>query len=142
MNIINSNRGFTIIEIVIVIVILGILGAVAVPKLGSLISDSKEESTKAEMKTIKDTIVGEFGYRATVGADPTSADDLVTKPTGVAAWNKFTQRGWNGPYINDDGTENFKRDAWDNPYQFTANEIRSRGPDATLNTADDIVLNF
>jgi len=48
-----NKRGFTLIELVIVIVILGVLAAIALPKFADLISDSKISATKAGLGAIR-----------------------------------------------------------------------------------------
>lgn len=140
MNIPADSRGFTLIELVVVIIILGILGAAAIPTVGNMIETSKINSTKDELLKIKEAIVGEHGYIAEVGSEPTALDDLVTLPTGVSAYNKFTRVGWNGPYISDDGTGSWKQDAWENDYIFSAGQIKSYGPDGADGGGDDITM--
>jgi len=45
---------------------------------------------------------------------------LVRKPDSVAAYDKFTRLGWNGPYL-DSADQNYLNDAWGNPYSYDAN---------------------
>ena len=51
--------GFTLVELVIIIVILGIVAAVAVPKFGTLTENSKITATKDEITRLKTAIIGD-----------------------------------------------------------------------------------
>ncbi|MFC1730222.1 type II secretion system protein GspG [candidate division KSB1 bacterium] len=142
---IKVQAGFTMMEIVIVIVILGILSVIAVPKIGDFITTSKIEATKNEMMILKAALVGEDGYRIDVGSLPAPADipdALLTRPAGVPPYDKYTGIGWNGPYINDDGTGFYNTDAWGNAYVYTSSTITSYGPGGASGGGDDIVLNY
>jgi len=144
-------EGFTMIEIIMVIIILGIIAAVAAPRVTNMISQSYISATQEEMMMLRETIIGnpdmrvggeiaDKGYRGDTGQSPTSWNDLIIKPTGMSAWNPFTQSGWNGPYVLDDGTGNYKIDAWGQVYGLTDSTIISFGPDKTQGTSDDIIL--
>jgi len=68
----NNNKGFTLIELIMVIVILGILAAVAVPKFFDLTTEAKTKSKQAVMGNIR------------AGLQLYAADQLVTN--GVRAF--------------------------------------------------------
>ena len=149
----NNEHGFTLLEIILVVVVLGILSAVVVPKLGGMISGSEENATRSEMGTLKSAIVGDAsarvggividqGYKGDLGYRPASLADLVTKPGGDPVYNPFVQMGWNGPYMSDDGNASYMDDAWDNPYTLSDTSIVSNGPDGILGTGDDISISF
>lgn len=71
MKILKSEQGFTLIELVLIIVILGILGAVAVVQFGTIITDSKNSA-----------IDGAFGsYSAQLAL---AINTLKGLPTGAA----------------------------------------------------------
>jgi len=123
-----KDSGLTLIELMIIIVVLGIVAAVAVPKVGSLIGSSRVSATKSEMAEIKMAIVGSpqntaggkyvvRGFQGDVGHVPSSLQDLVTKPDSVQAYNRLTERGWNGPYIDSTGGE-YLNDAWNVAYSY------------------------
>jgi len=152
MRISKNQYGFTLMELVIVIVLLGILSAVAVPRVGGLIDNSRIQSTKNEMQMLRSAIMGDAssavggeyadkGYLGDVGAMPPNWDALITKPGSASSWNRNLQSGWNGPYVVNDGGD-FKEDVWGNEYTLTDSTIVSAGPDGTANTADDITLTF
>lgn len=57
----NSNRGFTLIEIVMVLVLLGILAAVAIPKYFDLREEAEIQTAKAVVAELQARINGRFG---------------------------------------------------------------------------------
>jgi hypothetical protein len=115
-----------------VIVILGILSAVAMRAIDGALERSRFEATVEEMDQLVQAMVGnpelfsggvrtDFGYYGDVGALPPSLDALVTNP-GYATWD--------GPYISRDFSQDpngFKTDAWGNTYGYSGVTITSGG---------------
>ena len=56
-----SNKGFTLIELMIVVAIIGILAAIAIPKFADLISKSKEGATKGSLSAIRSSLQVYYG---------------------------------------------------------------------------------
>jgi prepilin-type N-terminal cleavage/methylation domain-containing protein len=144
----SDRRGFTLIELVIIIVVLGIVAAVAIPKFGSLTENARINATKEEMLTLKKAIVGDprvtaggryinRGFEGDVGHPPANLTELAVKPDSLAAYDKFTRIGWNGPYIDSAGQE-YMNDAWGNAYVYdrVARTITATG------TTPNIVISF
>ncbi len=140
--------GFSLVELVIIIVVLGILASVAVPMFSNMISSSKISATKSELESLKRAIVGnprvvaggeliDRGYQGDVGTAPAQLADLVTKPASIVAYNRITRIGWNGPYI-DNNNGDYLKDAWGNNYLYDQ-------PGRTLksvNGSDTITVTF
>jgi len=150
---ISGEEGFSLVEVVLVIVILGIIAAVAIPKLADFAEQSKINATRNEMMTLKTAIIGDpdyvvngvpinRGFKGDVGQSPAQLQDLVANDGSYASWNRFTKTGWNGPYINDDGSGSYLTDAWGTGYQLTASSIRSAGQNKIFNDEDDIVITY
>jgi general secretion pathway protein G len=108
----SGEGGFTLVELLIVIVILGILAAIVVLAIGGLSDHSKNAACEADAKTIE---VAQDAYYASLGnntnyaslAQLLGADLLKSDPNGAAgaADDKFTVTGGAGTYtitgIND-----------------------------------------
>jgi general secretion pathway protein G len=134
-----DGSGFTLIELVIIIVILGVIATVGIPVMGRMINSSRISATREEMINLKTAIVGRThpqplrGYENDVGSPPPDLQALSSKPSGVSDWDKFTGTGWNGPYINGDSDE-YLRDAWGVNYVYSLSDraIKSVGGQDTL----------
>ncbi|HOI42492.1 MAG TPA: prepilin-type N-terminal cleavage/methylation domain-containing protein, partial [Elusimicrobiales bacterium] len=57
----NSKKGFTLIELMIVVAIIGILAAIAIPKFADLINKSKEGATKGALSSVRSAINVYYG---------------------------------------------------------------------------------
>jgi general secretion pathway protein G len=132
--IVGSERGFSLIEVVLVVLIMGILSAIAAQKWSGAMEQSRFEATRGEMENLAEAITGnpeliangirtDFGYVGDVGALPPNLDALVTNPGGYATWG--------GPYVQNDFTQNpndYKQDAWGATYAYTGGvSITSNG---------------
>ena len=69
-------RGFTLIEILIVVVILGILAAIIVPQFTDAAQDANESSARSQLQTIRSQI--ELHRVQENGAAPENLEELVT----------------------------------------------------------------
>ena len=62
-----GSRGFTLIELVIVIIVLGILAAVAVPKFVDMTQKAKESKTRANLAVVRSAVVAFYAESAFSG---------------------------------------------------------------------------
>jgi prepilin-type N-terminal cleavage/methylation domain-containing protein len=103
------HRGFTLIELVIVVGVLVVLAGLVLPSLQGTQDHSASGATKSSMLAIREAIVGggpgQPGYLSDVGSLPTHMRDLFVMPISVAgastvrAFDPNTARGWRGPYL-------------------------------------------
>ena len=128
-----SRGGFTLMELLIVLAIIGVIAAIAVP---SFLGQQKKANVKATQASIHG-LESALDYFATDhdGDYPTSLDLLITNPGNDPKWS--------GPYLKGG---RLPLDAWGNElmYMFPAQnnvdkpDIYSAGPDRQPNTADDV----
>lgn len=140
--------GFTLVELVIIIVVLGILASVAIPKLSDMAEGSKVNATKKEMAALKRAIVGnpevvsgghyvERGFEGDVSFVPSQLVDLAVRPDSIAVYDKLTRLGWNGTYIDSSGG-NYLKDAWGTAYVYDPSNRRI----SSVGGADTISITF
>jgi type II secretory pathway pseudopilin PulG len=99
----SNHRSFTLLELVVVMAILVALAGIMVSLVSGIQDDASVEATRVSMKTISEAILGagseKPGYLADIGDLPTTLSDLYVKPSGIVAYDRFTGRGWRGPYL-------------------------------------------
>jgi general secretion pathway protein G len=96
-------RGFTILEIVIVFILLAGIMAFVGPKIFEQMGRAKSNEAKIRIQQLAGQIEM---YKLEVGKYPDSLQSLVKQPAGVDRWN--------GPYAKDADL----KDAWGNDYRY------------------------
>jgi general secretion pathway protein G len=93
--------GFTLIEILIVIVIMGLLISLVAPTLFSKVSSSQRKTAMAQMQMISTAL---DTYRLDIGSYPEDLEEL----------RRSERPNWDGPYMPRD----IPADPWGNPYVY------------------------
>ena len=95
-----SKLGFTLVELLVVIVVLAILAAIVLPKFVNSSARSKESALKSDLKLIRNAI---SLFQADVGKYPLALADLAetdkTKVKG-ADGAVVSAADWHGPYLD------------------------------------------
>jgi prepilin-type N-terminal cleavage/methylation domain-containing protein len=143
------SRGFTLLELVVVIAVIGILVAAVTPSVVQRIMDGRIEATRAEAQSIYDGMIGKpgdgsFGFVGDLGRLPASFSELAQRgslPVYTTSTTRGVGMGWRGPYVNIGSTANdYLTDAFGRAYTGAASgQVRSAGPDGVSGNADDIV---
>jgi general secretion pathway protein G len=102
------DAGYTLLELLVVLAILGLIVAIAAPKVIGYLERSKTRAAEIQISQISGAL---DLYRLDAGSYPTAEQGLsalIKRPAHV--------RRWHGPYLNrDDGII----DPWDRPYLYT-----------------------
>jgi general secretion pathway protein G len=98
-----DSRGFTLIEMIVVVIILGLLAGLVAPKLFGRVGQSKQVAARAQIELLGAAL---DQYSLDMGSYPTALDGLIRGSGGG---------NWNGPYLKKNAIPN---DPWGNPYNY------------------------
>jgi len=126
-------QGFTLVELLLVLVILGALAAIVVPKFAGRTQQAKETQAITQISAFETAL---NSFEVDNGYYPQGSDglsELINPPKNAS--------NWRGPYIKE-----LPNDPWGNPYIYenpgkvntSGFDIISAGPDGRPGTEDDI----
>jgi general secretion pathway protein G len=102
----NKPRGFTLLELLVVMVIIGMLAGFVAPRFFAQIGKSETKVARAQLDALEKAL---DQYRLDVGGYPSSEQGLVAlmeRPAGLAKWS--------GPYLK----KTVPQDPWGRPYIY------------------------
>ena len=130
---IKSKTGFTMIEILLVVIIIGILVSLIAPRLAGRSEEARRQAAKADIQGGLALAIDLF--EADNGHYPADLQDLIKNPSGLTSWR--------GPYLK----KGITKDPWGNSYVYHAPgshntesyDLFSIGADRKEGTGDDVV---
>ena len=102
----HKERGFTLVEIMVVVVIIGLLAGLVGPKIFGRLEQAKRRTAETQMHQFKATLAT---YRLDVGHFPENLDCLIQQ----------CGEGWAGPYLDSDRVP---QDPWKNEYLYETHD--------------------
>jgi general secretion pathway protein G len=112
----NRRRGFTLVEIMVVVVILGILAATIIPQFVSTTQDAKIGAAKSDIAQLRNAI---DRFNINMDRYPSTEEGLKVL---VEAPSSEDSKKWRGPYI-----DKLQNDPWGNTYQYRAPSTHRKG---------------
>ena len=103
----DRSAGFTLIELMVVLVILGLLAGLVGPRLFGRVDSSKVQTAETQIKMFRGALQA---YRLDVGRFPSTAEGLAALIRPPAEASEF----WSGPYLEDE----VPPDPWNTPYRY------------------------
>jgi general secretion pathway protein G len=107
--------GFTLLEIMVVVIILGVLAATIIPQFVGTTQEAKIGAAKAHVAELGSALERFYLHMDRYPTQEEGLSVLETAPTSDAA-------KWRGPYI-----KKLRPDPWGNPYQYRRPGVRLPG---------------
>jgi len=102
-----NKRGFTLIELMVVLLILAMLATIAAPRVSKYLGKAKAQTAKVQVEALSAAV---DAFILDVGRPPTEAEglnSLLSAPSGAS--------NWDGPYIKKAAS---LADAWGRPFRY------------------------
>jgi general secretion pathway protein G len=124
-------NGFTLVEMLLVVTIIGILAALVIPRIAGTSERARKQAVFADINGGIKSALG--AYEVDMGYYPKSLQELLQPPSNA--------KNWHGPYL-----ERMPVDPWGNAYIYyypgkhnaSGYDLLSVGPDAKEGTEDDL----
>ena len=105
----DREKGFTLMEMLVVLVVIGLIAAVAIPQVMRLLEGAKSKAAKIQLETVSQSLAF---YQLDMGEYPTTEQGLK------ALWERPADRPeWAGPYVRRDQQ---LIDPWGRPFVYRA----------------------
>ncbi|MFM9063007.1 MAG: type II secretion system major pseudopilin GspG [Pirellula sp.] len=125
----NLRRGFTLLEVLLVLIILVVIAGFAIRNFTGVLDQANKKAATAQIAQLSTTIKQ---YQLMMQQLPSSLDALMNQPADIANpadWTKLLDK--------------IPVDPWNRPYEYkvigSSFELRSLGADGQSGTSDDIV---
>jgi len=130
-------NGFTLVELLLVLVILATLAAIVLPRFTGTSQRARVTATVTQISTFKTAL---NAYEVDMGTYPKSLNDLLQVPPNAG-------QNWHGPYLDSD---TIPKDPWGNDYIYTfpgkhnptSFDIMSLGPNGQSGNGEGIICNW
>lgn len=102
-----KNKGFTLVEVLVVIVLLALIASVYVPRMYRGMGEQKKKMARTKMANIESAIIT---FQLDCGRLPDESlglEELITRPADL-------EEKWKGPYLK----QSELLDPWENPYIY------------------------
>ena len=130
-----TREAFTLVELLLVLVILGALAAIVLPKFSGVSERSRETAAETQLSTFKSAL---DAFEVDMGYYPKGKNgllDLIQQPRDA--------KRWHGPYLQSDA---IPKDPWGNDYVYESPgrhnpsffDLFSAGADGRAGTSDDV----
>lgn len=111
-------NGFTLLELLVVLVILGLLAGLVGPRLFGKADTAKVQTAETQIQMLRSSLLA---YRLDVGQFPTEQEGLAG--LNSAPTDERRRSLWDGPYLSD----TLPQDPWGMPYQYKPSSTHQQG---------------
>ena len=130
-----NKKGFTLVELLLVLVILGVLAGIVVPRFAGQTERARETAAETQISAFKTAL---STYEVDMGGYPKGKDglkELIAQPRNA--------KNWRGPYLE---KNEVPKDPWGNDYIYespgkhnpNSYDLMSMGKDGRVGGDDDV----